>query len=430
MNAFYKVLGNAIVATITNNFGWFALTYWGFIETQSVLSTSIIGGLFLVTTALPAFWYGSIVDHNKKKYAMLLSSCLTLGFFIAAYVFHRVTPEESFKTVASVPFWIFVLLVMFATAAGNIRNIALGTVVTLLVPEDRRDKANGLVGMVMGISFGGASLGSGYVLAEYGMGGVLLLTCALTAIVIVHLLLIRIPEDEIVHSVEKPKKIDIRGTVVIVGSITGLFPLIFYTTFNNFLGGVFMALMDAYGLTLVSLKFWGVLWGILSSGFIVGGLVIAKFGLGKNPLKALFATNITLWTICMFFTIQPSIVLLIFGMAIWVTLAPVIEATEHTIMQKVVPFERQGRVFGFAQSVEQAASPITAFLIGPIAQFIFIPFMTTGRGVELIGSWFGTGTGRGIALVFILTGIIGLITTLIAMFSRSYKALARSYAEG
>lgn len=52
----------------------------------------------------------------------------------------------------------------------------------------------------------------------------------------------------------------------------------------------------------------------------------------------------------------------------------------------------------FAQSIEQAASPLTAFMIGPIAQFIFIPFMTTGAGVDLLGTWFGVGADRGIAL--------------------------------
>ena len=85
------------------------------------------------------------------------------------------------------------------------------------------------------------------------------------------------------------------------------------------------------------------------------------------------------------------------------------------------------RVFGFAQSIEQAASPITAFVIGPIAQLIFIPFMTTGAGVELIGSWFGTGTGRGIALLFIVAGLIGLSVTLLAMQSKAYRALSQIY---
>jgi MFS transporter, DHA3 family, multidrug efflux protein len=178
---------------------------------------------------------------------------------------------------------------------------------------------------------------------------------------------------------------------------------------------------------LVSLQVWGTLWGFLSMGFIIGGIYISKYGLGKNPLNRLFLINIILWIICIFFDIQPSIILLSVGMLIFVSLMPFIEATEHTIIQKVVPPERQGRVFGFAQSVETAASPLTAFLIGPIAQFIFIPFMTTGKGVELIGSWFGVGPGRGIALVFITAGCIGLVATLIAMRSKAYVHLAERY---
>jgi DHA3 family multidrug efflux protein-like MFS transporter len=66
-------------------------------------------------------------------------------------------------------------------------------------------------------------------------------------------------------------------------------------------------------------------------------------------------------------------------------------------------------------------------MIGPIAQLIFIPFMTTGAGVELLGGWFGTGTDRGIALVFIVAGLVGLIVTLVAMRSYAYRALSESY---
>ena len=84
-------------------------------------------------------------------------------------------------------------------------------------------------------------------------------------------------------------------------------------------------------------------------------------------------------------------------------------------------------MFGFAQSVEQAASPITAFLIGPVAQLIFIPFMTTGAGVDLIGAWFGAGTDRGLALLFTVAGMIGLAVTLIAMRSNAYRALSTVY---
>jgi MFS transporter, DHA3 family, multidrug efflux protein len=168
-------------------------------------------------------------------------------------------------------------------------------------------------------------------------------------------------------------------------------------------------------------------WGFLSLATIIGGLSITKKGLGSKPLRTLFTAIIVMWTISVFFTIQPSIILLGVGMFFWLYLLPFVEAAEQTVLQKVVPLERQGRVFGFAQSVEQSASPITAFTIGPIAQFVFIPFMTTGKGVNFIGSWYGVGTGRGIALVFSIAGIIGLIITLIAMRSRAYTLLSARY---
>jgi DHA3 family multidrug efflux protein-like MFS transporter len=209
--------------------------------------------------------------------------------------------------------------------------------------------------------------------------------------------------------------------------VPGLFGLIFFHTFNNFLGGIFMSLMDAYGLLLVPVQVWGFLWGVLSLGFIIGGMVVARKGLGKNPLRTLFLANIAMWSICSVFTLQASILLLAVGMFVWLCLIPAVEAAEQTILQKVVPPERQGRVFGFAQSVEQAASPVTAFLIGPIAELIFIPFMTTGAGVDLFGPWFGTGTDRGLALLFTAAGLIGLAVTLLAMQSRSYRELSSIY---
>jgi DHA3 family multidrug efflux protein-like MFS transporter len=94
-----------------------------------------------------------------------------------------------------------------------------------------------------------------------------------------------------------------------------------------------------------------------------------------------------------------------------------------------VPMERQGRVFGFAQSIEQSASPLTAFLIGPLTQFIVIPFMTDGAGAMTIGSWFGTGPARGIALVFTIAGVIGVLVTILALNSRQYRDLSAAYAK-
>ena len=85
-------------------------------------------------------------------------------------------------------------------------------------------------------------------------------------------------------------------------------------------------------------------------------------------------------------------------------------------------------MFGFAQSVEQAASPLTAFLIGPLTEFVVIPFMTTGQGAQATGGWFGTGPARGMALVFTVAGMLGVLATVIAFRSKYSRQLSAAYA--
>jgi MFS transporter, DHA3 family, multidrug efflux protein len=447
MKTFYRLLGVALLVATTNNFVWFALTFWAYLTTRSVISTSVMGGIFLVMTAASGLWFGSVVDHQKKKHAMLGSSVATLVLFLVGLAIFHTTPASEFASVTSVRLWVFVVILLAGALAGMMYSIAIPTLVAFIVPEDMRDRANGMFGTTIGLAFGLTSVASGISLAFGGMGFVLLAAAIATALAIAMLALVPIPEREATPAgegvagaagalpdgqgpIQAPaadKRIDISGTIQAVRAVPGLFALIFFTTFNNFLGGVFIALMDAYGLSLVSVEVWGVLWGVLSLSFILGGLYISKKGLGENPLRTLFRNNIITWTVCIFFTIQPSITLLVVGTFIWMFFIPFTEAIEQTIFQKVVPPERLGRVFGFAHSIEQAASPFTAFLIGPVAQWVFIPFMTTGSGADLIGAWFGTGVGRGIALVFMTAGAVGLVVTLVAMRSKAYQFLADRY---
>jgi DHA3 family multidrug efflux protein-like MFS transporter len=429
MKTFYQILANTLLANVTNMTVWFALIFFIYLETRSVTATSIVSGIYLVAVAVSGIWFGSLVDHNRKKNVMILSGLVSLVIYSIGFGVYLSAPAETWKNPTSLTLWTFVPLLLLGVIAGNLRGIALPTLVTILIPEDSRDKANGLVGTTTGIVFLITSAISGFLVAHSGMYLALLLAMVVMSLSIAHLFAMNIPEKEIVHLEGQPPKVDLRGTFAVVAAIPGLIALIFFSTFNNFLGGVFMGLMDAYGLSLVSVQVWGVLWAVLSCGFIVGGLFIARFGLGKNPLFAMFAANIVIWVISSVFTIQPSIVLLSIGMFIYISVVPFIEAAEHTIIQKVVPLERQGRVFGFAQSVEMSASPLTTFMIGPVTELFFIPFMTTGAGVSLIGSWFGTGADRGIALVFTLTGIIGLIVTLIAMNTKYYSLLSKRYME-
>jgi DHA3 family multidrug efflux protein-like MFS transporter len=429
---FHQILGNNLVANITNFTVWFAVTFWVYLETRSVFATGTIAGLYLVFTAAFGIWLGSIVDHNAKRLVMLGSSAVSFGFYAISLAILLLTPEAEFTNPYGLMLWVLVFPIMLGVIAGNVRSIALATLVTILIPEDRRDKANGLVGMVSGIGFLTTSMISGVLVAWGGMLATLLLALGATVVVFLHLLNVQVDEGRVEPTADapaEPKRVDLRGTIRVIAGVPGLFALILFACFNNFLGGVFMALLDAYGLSLVSVEVWGFMFGVISTAFIISGIVIARTGLGKNPLRTLLLVNLVTWTVCCLFTIQPSIWLLGAGMFVWMLLGPYAEAAEHTTLQKVVPRERQGRVFGFAQSVEQSASPLTAFLIGPLTEFVFIPFMTAGLGAELIGGWFGTGPARGMALVFMVAGIIGLLVTVTAFRSKYYRQLSEAYAK-
>ena len=426
---FHLILANNLVQNVTNFTVWFALVFWAFLETRSVFVTGMIGGIYLVFTAGFAIWFGSLVDHNRKKRVMLISSAASFVLYGLSLAAYGLVPDEALARVEGPVLWAFILLVMLAVICGNIRMIALPTLVTALVEEDKRDKANGLVGMVTGIGFLLTSGISGFLVAWDGIRGTLMLALGFTAVAFVHLLTVRVDDPEPASSSPGGRKeVDLKGTIRVVAAVPGLFALIFFAAFNNFLGGVFMALMDAYGLSLMEVQAWGLLWALASCSFIISGMTIAKKGLGKNPLRTLLIVNLIVWWVASVFTIQSSIVLLAVGCVIWLFLGPYAEAAEHTTLQKVVPYERQGRVFGFAQSVEQAAAPLTAFLIGPLTQFVAIPFMTTGAGAEAIGDWYGTGPERGMALVFSVTGVLGVAMTLIAFQSRQYRTLSAAYA--
>lgn len=430
---FKRLLLNTLVTGVSSTFLWFALTFWMYLETKSVVATGVIGGAFSITFAVLAPAFGTYVDHHRKHAAMTLATTVAVAAFAVASVVFLTVDTDQLQNMRSPWFWLFIAITLLGSVAAQCRGIALSTCVTLLVPEGARDKANGMVGTVTGVSFAITSVFSGLAIHNLGMGWSFYLTLALTAGALVHLQTIRFDEPEpapveVGEDGASASRIDLKAAIETIRGVPGLSMLIALAAFNNLLAGVFMALTDAYGLSMVSVQTWGFLWGGISLMMIVGGVVVSKKGLGPNPLKVVLLGNLANWSVSSVFGLQPSIVLLTIGMVVWLTLVPVVEAAEQTVLQKSVPFERQGRVFGFAQLIENAAAPITAFLMAPLAESVFMPWMDEGgAGADAIGSWFGIGPERGIAVMFTLAGLIGVVVTMLARMSRSYRRLSAEW---
>ena len=230
----------------------------------------------MAIASIVGIFLGSIVDHNPKKKAMLGSTVVSLICYVAALFSYLAIPPQDKLDLATLPFWSLVLFTLMGAIAGGVRNIALSTLVTVLVDEDIRDRANGMVGTVQGVGFAITSVFSGLAIGFLGMGWCLGIVLFLSLVAIIHLISINFEEVKSQEASDEPKKVDLKGTLRVIGLVPGLMGLILFATFNNFLGGVFMALMDPYGLSLVSVEVWGFIWGFLSLAFIAGGIVVVR----------------------------------------------------------------------------------------------------------------------------------------------------------
>ncbi|MET4583173.1 DHA3 family multidrug efflux protein-like MFS transporter [Conyzicola nivalis] len=426
---FAQVLVNTAVANVTTSFLWFALTFWVYLETRSVLATGVIGGAYMLLVAVCSMAFGTIVDRHRKHLVMVFAGAVTLVAFSISLGLYEAFPESTLLDISGPMFWLFSGVILFGAVIENMRNIALSTTVTLLIPVDRHANANGLVGTVQGLAFMVTSVFSGLAIGFLGMGWTLVIAIALSAAALAHLLFLRIPEEKPQHDGERRPLIDLRGSITAVRAATGLFALIIFSTFNNLIGGVYMALMDPYGLELFPVEWWGIVLGVTSTGFIIGGLLVAKFGLGQNPIRTMLLLVVAMGVLGALFTIRDWWWLYAGGIWLYMMLIPAVEASEQTVIQKVVPFRTQGRVFGFAAAFESAAAPVTAFLIAPIAEFLIIPYMESDTGRSTFGWLLGEGEARGIALVFLVAGIVMVLAAVGAFFTRSYRRISAQYLE-
>lgn len=54
---FSHILGNTVLAGFANMFLWFALVFWAYLETRSVMITSLIGGIYMLLTLAGGIYF-------------------------------------------------------------------------------------------------------------------------------------------------------------------------------------------------------------------------------------------------------------------------------------------------------------------------------------------------------------------------------------
>ena len=127
MRTFYSALANSLTAFLTNTFVWFAVTFWVYLETRSVIATAVMAGIYTSTVALSGFFLGSLVDRYPKKNVLMLSSVCSLVLYALAGLMFVATPRGDFTDAFSVSLWVFIVLSLVGQAWTFLTTVELSS---------------------------------------------------------------------------------------------------------------------------------------------------------------------------------------------------------------------------------------------------------------------------------------------------------------
>ena len=187
----------------------------------------------------------------------------------------------------------------------------------------------------------------------------------------------------------------------------GIVNLVVTTMIILFFVGMLQALFIPMMINLTTIKVVGTSQSIQATGILIGSLFIGLFGSKNNNVKILaislflggiFFANIGISTNIFFITMA--------GFLFFATL-PFINTPIEVLIRKNIDNRKQGRVWSIISNVTYLGSIMAFAVAGILADKIFNPlFEPGGLFVENLGRIIGIGNGRGIALIFIISGIM------------------------
>jgi hypothetical protein len=113
--------------------------------------------------------------------------------------------------------------------------------------------------------------------------------------------------------------------------------------------------------------------------------------------------------------VRPSVALIAGAVFVWAFSSPLLTASSSAIWMSKTPQELLGRVFAVRRMVTMSMMPLGVLVAGPLAERVFEPLLAPGGALAgSVGAGIGVGKGRGIALMFILLGVLTSLTALAA----------------
>lgn len=406
MRTFFVVSGGQLVSGLGSSMSALALEFWIYGETGSVTNLAMIALAYTIPQVIVSPFAGALVDRWDRRVVMLGADV------VAAMV---TTALVLIYAADALAVGHLIVAVAIIGIAGSFQGPAWMASLTLLVRKEQLGRANGLVQLAGGTTMVLAPLLAGVVLEFSGLQTVLLIDLATFAAALGTLAVVRFPGPER----STADRTSLRGEAMqgwrFVRERPGLFGLLWIVAGVNFALTFFNVLLIPLVIGLASGE--GTAGGVLAAagvGSIVGSVVVTAWGGPKERVRGMMLSISVAGVFVAFTGLGPS--LLIVGAAAFMVMAivPVANTCSQVIWQTKVPPAVQGRVFAIRRMISEAIAPAAFLLAGPLADKVFEPLLAEGGALAgTVGAIIGTGPGRGVGFMYVLTGILTITLGLV-----------------
>lgn len=410
LRSFLLLWSSQAVSSLGTAMTEYALIVWIYRQAGTASSTTLLTLCSFAPTILFRFAAGAAADRWDKKRIMLFADLFAACGTFSIYLLY---------SFSALRIWHLYLINVLLSFMNAFQEPAAFVATSLLVPEEHYTRAGGLQGISgAAVSILAPALGAG-VLAFGGLKVVLICDlCSFFIAFIVLLLFIRIPKAE---AAEKEQKEPFRKTCTegfrFLRSHTVMLHLILFMTGVNFLAKMSNdGLISPFVLARTgnNQQVLGAVQSCAALGVMAGSLIVTWMKPVKNKLKLIGISTAFVFSGNIFQGLSQHPVIWCAAALGSYAMAAIMNTHMTVFMREQVPLEIQGRVFSAESTLKNCAIPLGLFLGGLMADHVFEPFMKSDSALQRqLIPFFGSSAGAGIALQFIIAGVLGILLCLV-----------------
>lgn len=389
----------------------YALIIWAYQQTKSAMTVSLMSFSMYLPYICISIFAGAFIDRHSKKKIMLITDFMAA---ICTFVIFLLIVTDQFQI------WHIYIVNMVIGFANSFQSPAQSVAVGIMVPKEEYARASGMNSFSNNLLTVATPMLAASLISVVGLKGILLIDVVTFLFAEgVLLFFIKIPEVINKHA-NKNQSIfagckegvqflcNHKGILFIVLSMACM-NFFSRLTYENILSPMILA--RSGGNTQVL----GIVTGMIGFGGILGGLLVSLRKKSDNKIAEIFLTaafsflcgdllmgvgrNVVLWSIAALAASVPI---------------PFITAAQNVIMYEVIPRDVQGRIFAVRNTIQFCTIPIGILLGGFLADYVFEPFLvSSSQGAKWVQGLVGNTEGSGMALMFVMTGLLGCLTSLL-----------------